>query len=59
MTNEPIPQPTHTQPRFATTAQSFGVIPLFNGGDALLQPTYVSDVVDAIVKLVEEGVRWQ
>jgi hypothetical protein len=33
------------------------VAPLFNGGDSLLQPTYVSDVVDAIVKLVEEGVR--
>lgn len=40
---------------FATNAQAFGVVPLFNGGDALLQPTYVSDVVDAVVKLVEEG----
>ena len=38
---------------FAQSASSFGVIPLFNGGDALLQPTYVSDVVDAMVKIIE------
>ncbi|TFJ86378.1 hypothetical protein NSK_002586 [Nannochloropsis salina CCMP1776] len=39
---------------FAQNAASFGVIPLFNSGNALLQPTYASDVVDAMVKIIED-----
>lgn len=38
---------------FAQAADA-GVVPLFNGGEALLQPTYVSDVVDAMVKIIED-----
>jgi nucleoside-diphosphate-sugar epimerase len=39
--------------RFAKNAAFLPFVPLIEGGKALLQPTYVSDVADAIVKIIE------
>ena len=52
-THPPTHPHTHTPTSSKQSADSFGVVPLFNGGEALLQPTYVSDVVDAMVKIIE------
>jgi hypothetical protein len=34
-------------------AASMPALPLFEGGKALLQPTYVCDVADALVTIIE------